>query len=178
MFVTAQSARAPGGKKKPINSLPSTGPMRVLTDLVLCLSPAKTRGQSPVMLARVGPSGRFELLTAAAWARALGYLPGELSGRSLRELMALEKRAATKMVAALLDEKDAQPLEVTLRCKDERHKRFRFYRRFDPYEQAVFVFADEVTEEPPEPLRAYAPHGSASSPPHRPGVLLPSKMPT
>ena len=32
------------------------------------------------MLARVRPSGIFELLSAAAWARALGYAPDELSG--------------------------------------------------------------------------------------------------
>jgi hypothetical protein len=37
----------------------------------------------------------------------------------------------------------------------KRRKCFRLYRRFDPYEQAVFVVADEVSEERPEPLRAY-----------------------
>jgi PAS domain-containing protein len=108
------------------------------------------------MLARVRKSGMLELLTAAAWARALGYLPDELRGKSLRELMQLETRAAGEMVAALLDEQDVQPLEVTLRCKDARRKCFRLYRRFDPYEQAVFVVADEVSEERPEPLGACA----------------------
>jgi PAS domain-containing protein len=121
--------------------------------LVLSVSPGKTCTQSAVMLARVRRSGKFELLTAAAWARALGYLPEELSGKALRELM-LEKRAAREVFSALLDEGDARPLEVTLRCKDERRKCFRLYRRFDPYEQAVFVLADEVSEEPPERLRA------------------------
>lgn len=129
--------------------------MRLPADLILCVSSSKTLGESRVMLAKVHP-GWFELLTAAAWARALGYLPAELSGRPLRELMLLEKRAAAEMLAALLDEEDIQPLEVILRCKDRQRKRFRFYRRFDPYEQAVFVFADEVTEEPLEPLRACA----------------------
>ena len=107
------------------------------------------------MLARARRSGKFELLTAAAWARALGYLPDELSGKSLRELMQLDKRPAGEVVTALLDEEDARPLEVTLRCKDERRKCFRLYRRFDPHEQAVFVLADEVSEERPEPLRGY-----------------------
>lgn len=106
------------------------------------------------MLARVRRSGTFELLTAAAWAGALGYQPDELSGRSLRQLLQLEKGAAGKFVAALLDEEDIRPLEVTLRCKDERRKCFRLYRRFDPYMQAVYVLADEVSEERPEPLRA------------------------
>jgi PAS domain-containing protein len=120
--------------------------MPLLADLVLCVSPGKTRLESRAMLARVRPSGRFELLTAAAWARVLGYVPAELSGKSLRELMPEQSRGA-EVVAALLDESDAQPLEVTLRCKDERPKCFRFYRRFDPYEQAMFVFAEDVTED-------------------------------
>ena len=124
--------------------------------LVLSVSSGKKRAQSGVMLARVRRSGKFELWTAAAWARALGYLPEELSGKALRELMPLEKRAAGEVIAALLDEEDARPLEVTLRCKDERRKCFRLYRRFDPYEQAVFVLADEVSEERPERSRAYA----------------------
>ncbi|HEV3409066.1 MAG TPA: PAS domain-containing protein [Chthoniobacterales bacterium] len=85
-------------------------------------------------------------MTAAAWARALGYLASELSGKSLRELMD-ERSAPAKALAALIDEDDVRPLEVTFRCKDERRKRFRLYRRFDSYEQAVFVVADEVLSE-------------------------------
>jgi PAS domain-containing protein len=134
-----------------MDALRTTGSTRALADLVLCVSLAKTCAESGVMLARVRRSGMLELLTAAAWAQALGYPPEELSGKSLCELMPLEKRAAGEVVAALLDEEDVQPLEVTLRCKDERRKCFRLYRRFDPYEQAVFVFADEVSEERPEP---------------------------
>lgn len=119
---------------------------RLLADLVLRIHLGKTFAESAVMLACVRRSGSFELLTPAPWTRALGYLPQELSGKSLRELMQLEQRAAGEVVAALLDEEDARPLEVMLRCKDERRKCFRFYRRFDPYEQAVFVVADEVPE--------------------------------
>jgi PAS domain-containing protein len=122
--------------------------------LVLSMGPGKTCRQSKVMLARVRRSGTFELLTAPAWAGALGYRPDELSGKSLRQLMQLEERAADELVAALLDEEDGGPLQVTLRCKDERRKCFRLYRRFDPSAQAVYVLADEVSEERPEPLRA------------------------
>jgi PAS domain-containing protein len=107
------------------------------------------------MLARVFPSGTFELLTGAAWARALGYPPDELSGKPLRELMRLEQPAAGEFVAALLDEAGAQPLEVTLLCKDERRKCFRLYRRYDAYEKAVFIVAEEVSEERRETLRAH-----------------------
>lgn len=45
-------------------------------------------------------------------------------------------------------------LEITLRCKDERRKCFGLYRRFDSYEQAIFVVADEVSEEWPEPAQS------------------------
>jgi PAS domain-containing protein len=116
------------------------------------------------MLARVRPSGIFELLTAAAWARALGYPPDELSGKSLRDLMQLEKPAAGEVFAALLDEEDVQPLDVTLRCKDERCKCFRLHRRFDPYEEAMFVLADELPEDRLEPVRPTASSSASATP--------------
>ena len=105
-------------------------------------------------MARVRPSGIFELLSAGAWARALGYALDELSGKSLCDLMPPEKPAADKVVAALLDKKDVRPLEVTLRCKDERRKSYRFHRRFDPYQDAMYVVADELPEDRTAPLRA------------------------
>lgn len=112
--------------------------------LVLCRNPGRTFAQSDVMLARLFPFGIFELLTGEAWARALGYPSEELDGKSLRELM-VEKPAASAVVTALLDPTDNGPLDVTLRCKDERHKFFRFHRRYDAYEQSVFVVADELS---------------------------------
>ena len=131
--------------------------MRLLADLMLVLScnPGKACKESDVMMARVRRSGLFELLSAAAWARALGYAPDELSGKSLSELMPLKKPAASRVMAALLDDEDTQPLDVTLRCKDERRKSFRFHRRFDPYGDTMYVVADEVSEGRAEPLRAY-----------------------
>lgn len=122
--------------------------MRLLADLMLVLSvnPGKACEESDVMIARVRSSGLFELLSAAAWARALGYTTDELSGKPFCELMPLEKPAAGRVVAALLDNRDAQPLDVTLRCKDEQPKRFRFHRRFDSYQDALYVVADELPE--------------------------------
>jgi hypothetical protein len=133
--------------------------VQLLADLVLvlCLSPGKACTDSGVMMARVRPSGLFELLSVEAWARALGYAPDELSGKSLRELMQLEKPAAGRVVSALLNDEDAQPLDVTLRCKDERRKSFRFHRRFDPYQDAMYVVADELPEgRRLAPFRAYS----------------------
>ena len=115
--------------------------------LVLCASPGRTCAESGLMLARVRPSGQFELLSADAWAHALGYQPEELSGKPLRELVH-EKPATRELVASLLDERGTQPLEVTLRCKDERRKCFRLYRRFDPYDRTVILLADELPQRP------------------------------
>ena len=70
--------------------------------IVLCVSPGRTYAESGLMLARVRPSGLFELLSADAWARVLGNRPEELRGKPLRELMH-EKPATCELVAALLD---------------------------------------------------------------------------
>jgi hypothetical protein len=112
--------------------------------LALCASPGRTCEQSGLMLARILPSGVLELLSIAAWARVLGYPPHELSGKWLHDLMPSEESGAGALVAALLGETDTPPLEVTLRCKDERRKCFRLHRRFDAYDKAIFVLADEV----------------------------------
>ena len=137
MYDSAQTAAAAGSYRP-----------AMLADLMLVLSanPGKACEESDVMMARVRPSGMFELLSAAAWARALGYASDELSGKSLCELMPLEKPAAGRVVAALLDNQDPQPLDLTLRCKDEQRKRFRFHRRFDSYQDAIYVVADELPE--------------------------------
>jgi hypothetical protein len=114
--------------------------------VVLRLRPGRTCAESALLLARARPMGVFELLTAAAWGRALGCPPEALNGESLRDLMRPEKPAVQDIVEALMDEKNLQPLEVTL-GKGERRKRFRLHRRFDGYEKAVFVLADELVED-------------------------------
>jgi len=114
--------------------------------VVLWVGPGRICAESAVLLARARPTGVFELLTAAAWGRALGCPPEALNGESLRALMRLEKPELQDMVGALLDEENLQPLEVTL-GKGERRKRFRLHRRFDTYDKAVFVVADERVED-------------------------------
>lgn len=130
--------------------------MRLLSDLVMVLSasPGKACMESDVMMARVRPGGLFELLSADAWARALGYAPDELCGKSLRELIA--KPADAQALGALLDPEDAQPLDITLRCKDARRKHFRLHRRFDPYQDVTYIVADELPEVRTTPRTAYA----------------------
>lgn len=129
--------------------------MRLLCDLILvpCASPGKTCEASELMMARALPSGIFELLSAAAWARTLGYEPDELRGKSLCDLMPLDRLAAGELVAAILDMEQVRSLDVTLRCKDQRRKLFRFHRRFDPYGDAIYVVADEVSEDVAAPTQ-------------------------
>ena len=122
--------------------------MRLLADLMLVVSATSVRScsESELMMARVRPSGRFELLSAAAWGRALGYPPEELSGKSLRELMRHEESVAGRLLAGLLDDQDAKPVDVTLCCKDAQRKFFRFHRRFDWYSDTIYILADELPE--------------------------------
>lgn len=100
--------------------------------------------QSELAMARLGPAGTFELLSPASWARACAYPPGELGGRYLRELMTLEMHAAGEVVADLLDPYADRPVDIPLRCKDERRKHFRFYRRFDERAETIFLLADAL----------------------------------
>jgi len=141
MYDTEQTVPPTRSYRSPMMCLPR--------DLILvpCASPGKACETTEIMMARVQPSGIFELLSPAAWEHTLGYRLDELSGKYLGELMPIEKPDAHEVVAALLDRKDVQSLQVTLRCKDERRKFFRFHRRFDPYGGAIYVVADEVSED-------------------------------
>ena len=115
---------------------------RLFADLQLvpCLNPGRTCAHSPLLMARLVPGGKCELLSPAAWARALGYAPEELSGKYLSEIMPLGMRAAGQVLADLLDPHADAPV----RCKDDRRKHFRFYRRFDDRAEAIFLVADEL----------------------------------
>lgn len=112
--------------------------------LVACPNPSWSGAESALPMARLVPGGTFELLGSAAWTRALGYRPEELHGKYLRELMPLDPRATGEIVADLLDTNADAPLDVPLRCKDDRRKYFRFYRRFDDRAETIFVVADEI----------------------------------
>jgi hypothetical protein len=109
-----------------------------------CPTAGSAGARSDVLMARLRPGGIFELLSPEAWARVLGYPPEELSGKYLRELMPVEPHAAGEVVAGLLDTRADAPLDVLLRCKDERRKYFRFHRRFDERAQTIFLVADEL----------------------------------
>lgn len=112
--------------------------------VVRSLNPGTSCAHSELLMARLRTGGVFELLSFAAWARALGYPLEELSGKYLCELIPLETDAASAVVAELVDPQADAPIDVPLRCKDRRRKNFRFYRRFDERAETLFVIADEL----------------------------------
>ena len=85
--------------------------------------------------------GTLEFLTAA-WERALGYGRHEINGKTLGKLMRSRRPAAA--VAAILDERNADPVDLTLRCRSGAAKRFRLHRRIDDYLGEVFIVAKET----------------------------------
>src|SRR3954463_16762364 len=98
---------------------------------------------STVLLARAHANGRLELLTAA-WERMLGYGRNEFSGKTLGELRPGGNGAAAAAVAAILDEANMAPVEVTLRGRRGDEKRLRLHRRYDAYMPQMFIVAEVV----------------------------------
>jgi hypothetical protein len=113
------------------------------TDLTLAVhvTPGVTYEWSQVLLARASFRGTLELLTAA-WERALGYGHCEINGKTLGKLMRSGRPAA--VVAAILDERNEDPVNLTLRCRNGAAKRFRLHRRIDDYLRQVFIVAEET----------------------------------
>ena len=112
------------------------------TDLSLAVhvTPGDTYESSQVLLAKASLNGTFKLLTAA-WERVLGYGREEIAGKTLGKLMRSGQPAT--VVAAILDEGNADPVELTLRCRGGAAKRFRLHRRFDDYLREMFIVAEE-----------------------------------
>jgi hypothetical protein len=128
-----------------MKTIPMSNPSSHPVDFTLAMhvSPGDTYEWSKVLLARAHFNGTLELLTAA-WGRVLGYGRQEFAGKTLRQLMGSGKPAAA--VAAILDHKNMEPVELTMRCRDGKPKRLRLHRRFDQYEHKMFIVAEETQE--------------------------------
>ena len=98
---------------------------------------------SDVPLARASRDGLFELLTAG-WEKVLGYGRDEFSGKTLRQLMP-PGEAPAGTVAAILDHRNMEPVDLTLRCRNGKPKRLRLHRRFDEYGDKMFIVAEETS---------------------------------
>ena len=143
LCAAAQIANGPGEYLGGMKTIPTTPPSGYPVDFTLAIhvSPGDTYEWSKVLLARAHFNGTLELLTAA-WERVLGYGRREFVGKTLRQFLRSGKPAAT--VAAILDRRNMEPVELTLRCRDGKPKRLRLHRRFDPYEHKMFIVAEEI----------------------------------
>ena len=122
-----------------MRSLPRAPP----GDLALTISPepGETYKWSQLMIARASREGTLELLSAA-WERTLGYGPQELTRMSLRQLMRASAPITEGTVAAILDEDDPDPVDLTLFTSGDESVRLLLHRRYDPYIGAVFIVAE------------------------------------
>lgn len=115
---------------------------------------------SNVLLARAGFDGMLQLLTSG-WERVLGYGRKEFGGKTLLHLMWSNQRSVAAAVAAILDTVSMAPVDLRLRCRDGLAKCFRLHRRYDPYEQMMYIVAEEEAAHPA--LLCALPDGPGSS---------------
>jgi hypothetical protein len=109
--------------------------------LVVDVSAADPYEWSTVLLARAHLNGILELLSAG-WERVLGYGRDEINGKTLCQLMGDKARAALA-VAAILDERNMQPVSLRLCCRDGLGKHFRLHRRYDKRKRVMCIVAEE-----------------------------------
>jgi hypothetical protein len=110
--------------------------------LAVHVSPGDTYEWSKVLLARANFNGTLELLTAA-WELVLGYGRHEFEGKTLSQLMGSNKTDAADVVVAILDERNMDPVDLTLHSRGGEAKRLRLHRRLDAYTHKVFILAEE-----------------------------------
>lgn len=115
--------------------------------LVLHESLSDSYELSKVLLAKAGFDGTLQLLTSG-WERVLGYGREEFNGKTLVHLMWSDQRSAAATVAAILDKLDMGPVDLRVRCRNGQGKGFRLHRRYDWYEQMMYIVAEETPENP------------------------------
>lgn len=110
--------------------------------LAVHITPRNIYEWSGVLLARANFNGTLELLTVA-WQRVLGYGRDEFDGKTLGHFLWSRKTAAADAVAAILDERNMDPVDLTVRCRSGEAKPLRLHRRLDAYTHEVFIVAEE-----------------------------------
>ena len=135
----------PAGYLVAMETISTTDPSRPV-DLALAVRSdlGATYELSKVLLARVDPDGTLELLTAA-WEKVLGYGRREFVGKTLRQLMRASTAATAAIVAAILDERNMDPIDLTLRTSDGAAKPLRLHRRYDAYMRKMFIVAEDTS---------------------------------
>jgi PAS domain-containing protein len=100
-----------------------------------------------VLLAKVGFDGELKLLTSG-WERMLGFAHGELTGKTLLDLMWSNPRNAAAAVAAILHGMDSGPVDLRMRCRDGTGKGLRLHRHYERHERMIYIVAEEIPENP------------------------------
>jgi PAS domain-containing protein len=108
---------------------------------------------SRVLLAKAGFDGKLQLLPSG-WERALGFRRAELASKTLRDLMWCNTRSTAAAATSILDEQNANPVDVRLRCRDGRGKDFRLHRHYDRRERMMCMLAEEIPRNPAMPMPA------------------------
>ena len=124
----------------PASLLPRTAVDNIV---IACRKPYPAYERLDLLLARFGRTGRFEILSAA-WERVLGYGCAELDGRPLFELIHLPRRSARRLILMVLDENEACPIAFSLSRKDGKQVPLQWYRRFDAYDERIFIAGDPL----------------------------------
>jgi PAS domain S-box-containing protein len=144
VLATAQIAACPANYLCRMNATAKTKSSEQPRDFTLAVQvSADTYEWSKVLLARAHSNGKLELLTAA-WEMVLGYGRRELVGKTLSQLMGSTNTESADVVLAILDERNTDPVELTLRSRSGEAKRLRLHRRLDAYANKVFIVAEET----------------------------------
>lgn len=90
---------------------------------------------SDVCLASLHTNGSLRFLTGA-WEDLLGYARAELDGHPLAQVLAGPPH---EVVPRLVDDAEPDPVSVEVRAKSGAPRRLNVFRRFDPYEPAIYL---------------------------------------
>jgi hypothetical protein len=145
VYVNAQMAPSRGPIVQAMKAIPVARVSTPPADFTLTVhvTNGDTFEWSKVLLAKAHSDGTLELLTAA-WEHFLGYGRHEFEGKTLRQLTGFGETAAASMAVAILDERDMQPVDVTLRGRAGEAKGLRLHRRLDPHTGRIFILAEET----------------------------------
>lgn len=137
-------------QSRPVRAAAAAPPLP-LADLgnivIVCRKPYPAYKGLDLLLARFRAAGPFEILSEA-WERVLGYGCAELDGRPLFELIHLPRRSVRGLMLMVLDESEPCPIVFGLSRKDGTQVHLQWYRRFDAYDERVFIAGEPLARDP------------------------------
>jgi PAS domain-containing protein len=106
--------------------------------IIRCHHPYPHYAGKHICLAALRPDGFFELLSPA-WESLLGFAPAELHGRPLLALFRPAPCAPRVLLRRIVDPDEPDPIRVELRRRDGARQAMHWYRRFDFYDDTLFI---------------------------------------